>query len=63
MWLMAFILIVSHFSHQSFYPPRRFPLYLGCSDSLLLRRGATRWGDLGITTLFAEAVSCQLEYK
>lgn len=25
--------------------------------------GATRWGDLGITTLFAEATSCQLEYK
>jgi len=33
------------------------------SDSLLIRRGATRWGNLGITTLFAEATSCQLEYK
>ena len=26
-------------------------------------QGATRWGNLGITTLFAEATSCQLEYK
>ena len=51
------------FPHRCFYLPCRFLLYLSCSDSLLLRRGATRWGDLGTTTLFAEATSCQLEYK
>ncbi|EDR05418.1 glycoside hydrolase family 47 protein [Laccaria bicolor S238N-H82] len=27
------------------------------------RWGATRWGDLGITALFAEATSCQLDYE
>ena len=26
-------------------------------------QGATRWGNFGITTLFAEATSCQLGYK
>ena len=60
---MAFLFMVSQFPQQCFYLPCRFLLYLGCSDSLLLCRGATRWGDLGTTTLFAEATSCQLEYK
>ena len=60
---MAFFLMVSQFPHQYFYLPCGFLLHLGCSDSVLLRRGATRWGDLGITTLFAEATRCQLEYK
>jgi len=36
--------------------------YLCCSDLSLIRRGATRWDNL-ISTLFAQATSCQLEYK
>jgi hypothetical protein len=46
-----------------YYLPRRFLSYLDCSDLLLIRRGATRWGNLGPSALFAEATSCQLEYK
>ena len=49
--------------HECFCHPRQFLPYLGCSDLLLIRRGATRWGNLGLMTLFAEATSCQLEYK
>ena len=49
--------------HECFCLPHHFLPYLGCSDLLLIRRGATRWGNLGLTTLFAEATSCQLGYK
>ena len=60
---MAFHFYCLVILHESFCLPRHFLLYLGCSDLLLIRRGATRWGNLGLTTRFAEATSRQLGYK
>ena len=60
---MAFYFYCLAILHECLRLPRHFLPYLCFSDLPLIRRGATRWGNLGVFTLFAEATRCQLEYK
>ena len=60
---MAFYFYCLAILHECLCLPRHFLPYLCFSDLPLIRRGATRWGNLGVFTLFAEATRCQLEYK